>query len=151
MAANNTAAAEAAAHGQIEAGRIQADADVQSAEIYRLTETEVADKTLQGTLDSNLKNYEAVLAQTKVDLQMNINDNETKMEQLRIEAIRINQVEAVNAAANLRSATAEVREADAERIKYERKYGDRNRSGGYHYFGFDNDLSSTSNVSNSIS
>ena len=149
MAASNTEAAQATAQGQIESTRVQAEADVQSAEIYRQTETQVAELTLEGTRDSNLKNFEAVKLQTETDLKMNINDNDTKREQLRIEAMRISQVEAVNAAANLRSATAEIREADAERIKYERKYGDRNRNGGYHYFGFgaDNDLGSTNSVS----
>lgn len=148
MSSSNTAAAAETARGQIESMRIQAQADMTSADIYRQTETEVAEKTLQGTLDSNLKNFEAVKLQTQADVQMNINDNATKMEQLRIEAMRIRDVETVNAAANLRSATAEVREADAQRIKYERKYADRNRNGGYQYFGFgaDNDLSSTNSI-----
>lgn len=128
----------------------QSQATVDAAEVsgeydYKIAQEQSAAVVEQAQLDSEARikeaeyNYKAVLAQCETDLEIAKMEYEVKMEEAKNDAMRITQVEYTNALANMRSADAEVIEAEAEQTKYELKYGDESSSSSadsdYYYYG----------------
>lgn len=132
---------------KIQIAKTESEAMVQAAETtgsydYKIAVTQSDAVVKQAELDSEARiteaeyNYKAVLAQSETDLDIAKMEYEVKMEEAKNDAMRITQVEYTNALANLRSADADYKEAEAKETKYELQYGSGGSSNGdYYYYG----------------
>lgn len=133
---------------KIDVAKTEANAMTESAETtgsydYKIAQEQSTAVVKQAELDSEARiqeaeyNYKAVLAQCEADIEIATMEYEVKMEEAKNDAMRITQVEYTNALANLRSADADYKAAEAKETKYELQYGGGGSSsnGDYYYYG----------------
>lgn len=136
-----------ASSGDIKVAQTEADATTGAAQIasdgdYKIAHEQSQAVIEQAQLDSEARikeaeyNYKAVELQSSTDLEIAKLEYEEKMEENKNEAEKISTVDYTNALANMRSADASYKTAEAKETKYELQYGGGSSgSSDYYYYG----------------
>lgn len=106
----------------VESAKIAADAQVETGRLQSEAVIEQANAELEWHLQESADNLEASLHRDETDLAIAKMEYEVKLEEAANDAMRITQVEMVNAQANLTSAENEGKEWDAKEAKWELQY-----------------------------